>query len=124
MEVGGGPDRWPWLARLWGAGIPLGAGFLVDDRHVMTCAHVVSDVLPNAPAGLLTMDFPAWRDLGLVEGTVAPDAWFPVDRQEQGDLAVIRLDATLPTGMRRAPMRASAATGDHRVRFHGFSPRL
>ena len=45
-------------------GTIVGAGFLVTDRHILTCAHVVADALdlphdsPDAPQGELNLDFP------------------------------------------------------------------
>ena len=42
----------------------VGAGFLVGERHILTCAHVISQAfsLPNTPAdppqGLVSLDFP------------------------------------------------------------------
>ena len=37
-------DRWPCLVRVLNKqGFVSGAGFLADERHVVTCAHVVPD---------------------------------------------------------------------------------
>jgi WD40 repeat protein/3',5'-cyclic AMP phosphodiesterase CpdA len=123
MHAGGGPDRWPWLARLWRGDSSVGAGFLVDDGHVLTCAHVVADALgPAAPAGQVVLDFPEWSQLGRLSATVEAGGWFPVQADESGDLAVLRLDASLPEGMVRAPLRSPASVLDHRFRCHGFPP--
>jgi WD40 repeat protein/3',5'-cyclic AMP phosphodiesterase CpdA len=125
VNPGGGPDRWPWLARLWLGDTPVGAGFLVDERRVLTCAHVVADVLgAGAPDGRVVLDFPAWtgQGVGRLGAAVEPGGWFPVGADESGDLAVLRLEADLPEAMVRAPLRRPASLLDHRFRCHGFPP--
>jgi predicted ATPase len=124
VQAGGGPNRWPWLARLWDGDVPVGAGFLVDERHVLTCAHIIAGMLTDPPAGLVTLDFPAWPGLTKLTVEVAPGGWFPVDDREGGDLAVLTISVELPGAMTRAPLRQPGSTLDHRFRCHGFSSRL
>jgi len=43
---------------------PVGAGFLVSPRHLLTCAHVITDALripentPEPPSEMIFLDFP------------------------------------------------------------------
>jgi inactive STAND/Trypsin-like peptidase domain len=53
------------IARIYRSdGAVVGSGFLVFDRHILTCAHVVADALgiehttQNCPEGLVELDFP------------------------------------------------------------------
>jgi len=122
MRIGGGPDTWEWLARLLQAdGRAAGTGFLVDDRHILTCAHVVAALLGTGepPAGSITLDFPAWPKLGQIVARVESAGWFPVAQDQTGDLAVLAIDG-LPGDMLRAPLRRPSTLFDHRYRCHGF----
>ena len=38
-------ERYSSSVRIWSAAEPVGTGFLIDERHIMTCAHVVADAL-------------------------------------------------------------------------------
>lgn len=68
-------------------GVPCGAGFLVSDRQIATCAHVVAQALRTAPTVVqaptqpITLDFPlvapgqqrkarvvGWHPVGAVVG--------------------------------------------------------
>ena len=46
------------------AGGVAGAGFLVGERHILTCAHVIAQALglaedaPGPPSSLVSLDFP------------------------------------------------------------------
>jgi hypothetical protein len=53
------------IARFYNSqGIVIGAGFLVADQTVLTCAHVVAaalglaDTQPERPTGIVELDFP------------------------------------------------------------------
>ncbi len=52
------------LARILKNGHSVGIGFLVSSRHILTCAHVVTDTLgidrytPELPAENIYLDFP------------------------------------------------------------------
>lgn len=75
----------------------VGGGFLVDNAHVVTCAHVVAQVLYNATEGaaptrkeLIVIDFP-FTDLPFLSAYVV--TWLPYKydphRGEIGDIAVL-----------------------------------
>src|SRR5664280_531387 len=125
------PDVQPWLARVFDVRerTPnvVGAGFLVDEQHVVTCAHVVlaalgageRDPLPPGEVGV-PLDFPA-ADGEPVWATVDRDAWRPVDADGRGDVAVLQLSSPLPA-IEPAPLRAPTALRDHTFSTHGFPP--
>lgn len=89
-----------WRVRIWDAdGAFRGAGVLVSNRHVLTCAHVVPGdaTALAAPAAQLRVDFPAKPALGKCAARVAEGGWFPVAAQGDagasgnGDIAVLEL---------------------------------
>jgi hypothetical protein len=57
VEASGG-DRSRPAVRIWSATRPVGVGFLVSRRHVMTCAHVVADALGRRDALALATQGP------------------------------------------------------------------
>lgn len=57
VEASGG-DRSRSVVRIWSAARPVGVGFLVSRRHVMTCAHVVADALGRREALVLAAQAP------------------------------------------------------------------
>jgi hypothetical protein len=90
-----------WAARLSRAdGTTAGAGFLVDDQHVVTCAHAIADVLglaaeanePDENTPALALDF---TDVDVeTSATIVPDSWVPRDVRGGGDLVALRLTTT------------------------------
>ncbi|MEV1082152.1 trypsin-like peptidase domain-containing protein [Streptomyces sp. NPDC050211] len=89
----------------------MGAGVLVSDRSVLTCAHVVEAALrlagPHtgaAPEGRVLVDFPASVQgrAEAVPARVAEDGWLRLP--PAGDLAVLRLERPLPGGAGLAPL--------------------
>ncbi|MEV7084679.1 trypsin-like peptidase domain-containing protein [Streptomyces sp. NPDC093085] len=92
-----------WHARIDIAGAAEGSGFLVSDRTVLTCAHVLlhhdraEAVFPGAP-GLAPL--PA--------RVVARGTWAGGDR-DRGDLAVLELERPVPI----APARFAAPDAAH-----------
>lgn len=110
-----------------GGGI-VGAGLLVDDRHVVTCAHVVMEALQldpataarvARPAGALCLDFPATGDARMM-ASVAVGGWTPITEDGRGDVAVLDLAASAPGHAIAAALRMSRGTLDHRVMTVGF----
>ncbi|NJP43996.1 hypothetical protein HCN08_11345 [Streptomyces sp. PRB2-1] len=116
---------------------PLGVGFLVDDRHILTCAHVVADALGLASGDEPGADATVFVDLPLPSEPGSPPAtatasvvrWGPSHGAPPGsspavdgpDVAVLRLDAAVP-GAGPAPL-ADAEPADirgHAVRTVGF----
>lgn len=102
------------VARILGEnGAVVGAGFLVDARHIFTCAHVVAEALGHSPfwstcpQELLTLDFPL-----LPQPTTPRQArvvlWQPVNEDwDGGDIAGLELLDAAPAG---APVAAKQTT--------------
>lgn len=76
----------------------VGAGFLVDERHLVTCAHVVAEAkgvdasAADAPVGEMRFDFPLVAARQWRVGRVV--AWQPLrfdssQPEESGDIAVL-----------------------------------
>lgn len=103
----------------------MGAGFLVTDTLVATCAHVVTRALRvpepavDAPAGPVRLDFfPLWPD-GVVPATAEVHWWEPVLPDLTGDIALLRLAAAVP-GTRPVPLVAAEDVWQHSLRVVGF----
>ncbi|MFF5213160.1 NB-ARC domain-containing protein [Streptosporangium sp. NPDC000396] len=106
------------------AGEVVGSGFLVTERHILTCAHVVNAALgaredeARRPEERITVEFPlsaAGRRLGaLVE------RWIPIDAEGSGDVALLALVDEAPESARPAPLAAPADTWNHAFRSFGF----
>ncbi|MET7437195.1 trypsin-like peptidase domain-containing protein, partial [Streptomyces sp. NPDC005568] len=120
-----------------------GAGFFVAPDLVLTCAHVVSDVLersrdrPVAPGTAVTVDLPL-SGPGAPEGTggaaggdarpgqprperkALVETWVPIRADRTGDLALLRLPEPLP-GARPLPMADPVSVWEHGARAVGFT---
>ncbi|MER5253930.1 trypsin-like peptidase domain-containing protein [Streptomyces sp. NPDC002855] len=86
-----------WHARI-ACGSEIGAGFLVSERHVLTCAHVVrgSNTHPAPSATPVTVSFPHREDLGTVTAAVTVHGGWDGHGDNLGDLAVLELAHTVP----------------------------
>jgi hypothetical protein len=86
------------IARIYGArtNIPLGVGFLIEDRLVLTCAHVVvaalqlSDNVTEMPVGEIELDFPLSTEEKILTAKVT--RWKP-----DQDIAWLELSSTPPS---------------------------
>ncbi len=80
----------------------LGAGFLVGQRQILTCAHVVSQALGLAdapidpPPGVVSLDFPLLPPRTLLTARVA--LWYPPLPDGRGDIAGLELHHDPPAG--------------------------
>lgn len=104
---------------------PEGAGFLVSDRHIFTCAHVVNAVLSNGPkiqsqpTDIIHVEFcekfsGQWRQARVVY-------WLPVDNsQQKEDIAVLELLQPLPKGASLKLSAIAPQSGNH-CKAYGFS---
>ncbi|MCP4693696.1 MAG: NACHT domain-containing protein, partial [Desulfobacterales bacterium] len=92
---------------------PVGAGFLVSDRHILTCAHVVDDALGGAPhlappEDSIPLDFPLIENHPMIRARVVK--WHPVREApvigELDDIAVLELvpGTSLPPKAASVPM--------------------
>ncbi|WP_055702945.1 MULTISPECIES: VMAP-C domain-containing protein [Streptomyces] len=105
-----------WHARIE-CGREVGAGFLVSERRLLTCAHVVRDS-GDAAVGV---SFPHHKDIGTVPARVRVHGGWDGRGDDSGDLAVLELDRAVPI----APARFAApddAYGEPRPRLlaYGF----
>ncbi|MER7971649.1 trypsin-like peptidase domain-containing protein [Streptomyces sp. NPDC005840] len=111
------PGAATWRARIHGrdGGGVAGAGLLLTDRTVLTCAHVVEAALgrteaDRVPEGTLRVGFPAAGTGGEVTARVAADGWLRLPPAL--DLAVLRLAEPPPGSVTAAPVgTGGAATG-------------
>ncbi|MEU9305463.1 trypsin-like peptidase domain-containing protein [Streptomyces sp. NPDC048269] len=92
-----------------------GAGFLVAEDVLVTCAHVVR-AAGSEPGRSVRLMFPYADGAHPVEGVVLEEPWR--DPQSE-DVAVIRLGRTVP-GTHVPPLGSAAGTGGHEVSSYGF----
>jgi hypothetical protein len=109
------------LARIRSPDGAVGAGFLVGPRLVLTCAHVVGDGrAAEPPESPVSLDFPTAPHAPPLEATVADGAWVPIDADERGDVALLRLSHEPPAGTPPPPLRRPPTLMDHPFRVEGF----
>ncbi|MEV0635501.1 serine protease [Streptomyces sp. NPDC050619] len=116
------------IARFWSAdGQVAGCGFLIAERTLCTCAHVVADALgtgeadPVPPTAPVAVDFPLLTPpSSRLRATVTQ--WRPVTGDGGGDIALLTLNAAVPG---TAPVRFAGGTAvwDHPFRVLGFPSR-
>jgi WD40 repeat protein len=92
-----------------------GAGFLVAERILVTCAHVVT-AAGSGPGGRVRLAFPHARGAEMVEGEVDGELWRAV---EEEDVAFVRLGAA-PADARPLPLGSAEGCRGHQVRSFGF----
>src|SRR6266699_654387 len=73
------------------AGGVAGAGFLVGERYILTCAHVIAHALgldddaPDQPSSTISLDFPQLAPHTFLTARVI--FWDPVQENGRGDIA-------------------------------------
>ncbi|MFH0519576.1 trypsin-like peptidase domain-containing protein [Streptomyces sp. M41] len=92
-----------------------GAGFLVTEGVLVTCAHVVQ-AAGSGPGGRVSLAFPHREGADGVGGDVVPDLW---RAPETEDVAFIRLRGT-PTDGRALALGSAEGCRGHEVRSFGF----
>lgn len=115
----------PWRARIWSPyGEVAGAGVLISEQHVLTCAHVVgfhgeqdSGRAP-APTSGIKIDFPSLRAPIECEAQVLEGGWFP-QRGQDADIAILRLAE--PVAIPNAVLRPSAGRVGHQLSVFGYT---
>ncbi|MFJ3102516.1 trypsin-like peptidase domain-containing protein [Streptomyces sp. NPDC086835] len=96
-------------------GAVAGAGFLVAEGVVVTCAHVVAAAAAGRGESVL-LAFPHVQGADRVDGHVLGELWRAA---EDEDVAFIRLSST-STGMRTLPLGSAEGCRGHQVRSFGF----
>ncbi|MFD9061497.1 trypsin-like peptidase domain-containing protein [Kitasatospora purpeofusca] len=96
------------------AGLVVGAGFLVANDLLVTCAHVLEDGR-YGPGSTVTLAFPRAYGAPEVAGRVLAGSWRESDEQ---DVALVRLDRPVEI----EPLQLGSAVGarGHRVCSFGF----
>ncbi|MFE2716958.1 trypsin-like peptidase domain-containing protein [Streptomyces mirabilis] len=117
MPSGGiAPDLAAAVAQILGPdGKVAGAGFLVAEGVLVTCAHVIQDA-GGGPGSRVHVAFPHVEGAPRVEGFVPGDLW---RAPEDEDVAVVRLGG-MSAGVGVLPLGSAAGCRGHRVRSFGF----
>src|SRR5215471_3167139 len=102
----------------------VGMGFLVSERTVLSCAHVITAALriaegtPNPPTETILLDFPL----------IAPDRylrahvnfWQPPQPNGGGDITVLQLDDPLPADAEAIGFVSAEDMWNRNIRAFGF----
>jgi hypothetical protein len=104
----------------------IGAGFLVSDRHVLTCAHVVAAALglpsdtPAMPTEEVKFDMPLLAGSQRVTARII--FWQPVNPGQVGeDIAVLEVEiGSLPSGAQAVRLMVADEPWEHKFRIFGF----
>jgi hypothetical protein len=113
------------LVRIHSAdGHVVGAGFLVGERHILTCAHVISQALDltdtpvDPPPEAVSLDFPYIPPHTLITARVV--LWCPPLPDGSGDLAGLELEHEPPTGAGRVRFASIEDVWKHDFSVFGF----
>lgn len=114
------------IARIYHAnGAVVGAGFLVSERHLITCAHVVATALGisqnvrDMPVASVELDFPLIAPGQKVKSKVV--FWLPVDSsQAQEDIAGLELQGEVSNPAQPIPLITLENFYDRPFRIFGF----
>ena len=110
------------------AGGVAGAGFLVGERHILTCAHVIAKALglaydpPDQPSSTVSLDFPQLARHTLLSAKVI--FWDPVREDGQGDIAGLELLDEPPVRAEAVHFAPAEQVWDHPYRAFGFPAGL
>ncbi|MET7652955.1 trypsin-like peptidase domain-containing protein [Streptomyces sp. NPDC005486] len=113
-------DR-PWRVRVDDEeGTPCGAGVLLDDRHVLTCAHVVryAGAAPGGTTSRVRISSVACRPEWTRTAHVAAGTWVHDHGTQRGDVALLELDEPADCGTRTTLWKAPISGG--MVQVYGF----
>ena len=103
--------------RVLGAtGRPVGTGFLVAERLLVTCAHVVAGGAGEAPEDPVPVEFTGLA-AGVQRGLADPGLW---RGSGAGDIAFLRLSDPPPPGARPLPLGRAHGVRSHHVKTFGF----
>jgi S1-C subfamily serine protease len=102
----------------------VGAGFLVGERQILTCAHVIvqalglSDHPSDAPQGLVSLDFPLVAPRMLLTARVV--LWYPALADDSGDIAGLELQREPPVRAEVVHFAPAEDVWEHPFRALGF----
>ena len=102
----------------------IGAGFLVGERHILTCAHVVASALDLAddttekPQTLVSLDLPRVAPGRVLSARIV--LWRPPLPDGGDDIAVLELESDPPQGAQTAPLAHVEDLWEHAFRAFGF----
>ncbi len=108
----------------------VGAGFLVSDKYILTCAHVVNAALgkqldaPDEPNQEVCLDFPLVASGKILRGRVA--CWIPVQPSSSispetgADIALLELESPLQQGTKPIRLVKAENLWKHPFRVFGF----
>jgi len=102
----------------------VGAGFLVGERHILTCAHVVSQALDlvrtphDAPQDVVSLDFPLLPPRTRYSASVV--LWCPLLSDGRGDIAGLELHGEPPMGSEMVRFATAEDVWEHSFRTFGF----
>jgi hypothetical protein len=109
------------------SGNVIGAGFLVSDKYILTCTHVVAIALgippgtSEMPTGIVNLDFPGADSKQKLAATVF--FWLPVNSgsfESQEDIAVLKLEKPCPDKAKPLELLASEKLWKHEFVAFGF----
>src|SRR6266446_6773569 len=106
------------------AGGVAGAGFLVGERHILTCAHVIAQALGlsydahDPPSSTIGLDFPQLASHTLLTAKVV--FWNPVEADDRGDIAGLELLDEPPAGSEAVHLAPADQVWEHSFRALGF----
>src|ERR1039458_4527373 len=105
-----------WLVRLVVPSGGMGAAFVFDENHVLTCAHVVEECGASGPGDSVSVDFPL---LGKAcSAVVLEEGWRPACGSA-GDVALLEL-VDPPAGIRPVRLRALKSSSGRSFAAYGF----
>ncbi|OLT58178.1 S1 family peptidase [Moorena bouillonii] len=109
-------------------GAVVGAGFLVSNGYLLTCAHVITEALgilqttQEAPTEPIHLDFPLIAPGQKLTASVV--FWKPVSETEViEDIAGLRLNSKLPDSAQPVQLVTAQNLWNHSIRVFGFPKR-
>lgn len=108
------------------SGSPVGAGFLVSDKYILTCAHVVADALGmiretavEMPEEEVTLDFPILAPEQQFKARIV--FWQPLNPSAKfEDIAGLELKSKPPVTAKPAPLTIAKNLWGHPFKVMGF----
>lgn len=102
----------------------VGCGFLVADRQVITCAHVVNAAVGARPDEREQPGQSIWVEFAVIATglriAATVESWVPIESDATGDIALLRLSDAPPARAQPAYLAPAADMWDHTFRTYGF----